>query len=219
MKLGTSASYFNKKCDEFGQIYNEKLCLDKLSDERIMKSSVHPLPPDDKETTTENHETAFDVTAPTSCEDTESQPLTKQLEGIPEGSLNMVNNVDQCNNALSPGCKYVIDNFDMYQKVRTMTETNQNMDIHWVNHNRVTNRVSGNHLPDNMLTRDILQLENARIIPSTIEHILQRSNYIILIERILVSSIPCLKFCEDVVNKHISHKHSKESGLKSSKVR
>ena len=78
--------------------------------------------------------------------------------------------------------------------------------------------MSGNHLSDNMPTHDILQLENAKIIPSANEHMLQRSNYITLIERILVSSIPCLKFCEDVAINHISHKHSKESELKSNKV-
>ena len=61
-----------------------------------MKSSVPPLPPDDKETIIENHETAFDVTAPTLCEDTKSQQRTKQFNPIPEGSPrpNMVNNVE-----------------------------------------------------------------------------------------------------------------------------
>ena len=191
MKLGTSASYFNKKCDEFGQIYNEKLCEDKLSDEKVMKKSVEPLSHVDKETTTDH---AFAVIAP--CGHVESQPTTKHSECV-----NPADSPDK-ENMLSPGCKYVIDNFDLYQKVRTMTQSNQNVDIHWVNHNRIINRVSGNHLSDNMPTHDILQLESAKIIPSANEHMLQRSNYITLIERILVSSIPCLKFREDVaINK------------------
>lgn len=102
MKLGTSASYFNKKCDEFGRIYNEKLCEDKLSDEKVMKKSVEPLSHVDKETTTDH---AFAVTAP--CGHAESQPKTKHSECI-----NPADSPDK-ENMLSPGCKYVIDNFDM----------------------------------------------------------------------------------------------------------
>lgn len=39
------------------------------------------------------------------------------------------------------------DNTDMHLQRRNMTSTNQNTDIHWVNHNMFLNRVSGNLLP------------------------------------------------------------------------
>ena len=129
MKLGTSASYFNKKCDEFGQIYNEKLCEDKLSNESVLKKSVEPLSPVYKETTTDDHAPAFAVTAPNLCGHVKSQPTTKHPECI-----NPADSPDK-ENMPSPGCKYVIDNFDLHQKVRTMTQSNQNLDIHWANHN------------------------------------------------------------------------------------
>ena len=148
-----------------------------------MKKSVEPLSPVYKETKTDDHAHAFAVTAPNLCGHFKSQPTTKHSECI-----NPADSPDN-ENMLSPGCKYVIDNFDLYQKVRRMTQSNQNLDIHWVNLNRIINRVSGNHLPDSMPTQDILQLENAKIIPTANEHVLQRSNYIILIEQILVSSI------------------------------
>lgn len=99
-----------------------------------------------------------------------------------------------------------------------MTEDNQNKDIHWVNHNRVKNRVSGNHLPDDKPICDILELDNYKITPSSTEHILQKCDYIILVERILVTSIPYLGFCSDVINLHIPHKHSKECANKTTKV-
>ena len=48
--------------------------------------------------------------------------------------------------ALSAGSHYAIDNHDMLQKVHDMSEDRQNKDIHWVNQNKIVNRVSANHL-------------------------------------------------------------------------
>ena len=44
------------------------------------------------------------------------------------------------------GRKLVFDNFDFKQQVHSMTEQHQNIDVHWVTHLSVGNRVSGNHL-------------------------------------------------------------------------
>ena len=44
------------------------------------------------------------------------------------------------------GRKLVFDNFDFKQQVHSMTEQHQNIDVHWVTHLSVENRVSGNHL-------------------------------------------------------------------------
>ena len=100
--------------------------------------------------------------------------------------------------------KIAFDNLDIFQKVREMTEDNQNKDHHWVNHVKVTNRVSGNHLPDDKPIHDsVMDMDNYKIIPTVPEHISQRGNYIILIERIITEEIPCLAFCKDVVTTHI----------------
>ena len=120
---------------------------------------------------------------------------------------------------IGPGWKIAFDNIDIYQRVREMTEDNQNKDLHWVNHVKITNRVSGNHLPDDKPTLDsVMQLDNCKVIPSIPDHISQRGNYIVLIERILTEEIACLSFCTDVVAGHIPHRHSKEMMVKSEKV-
>ena len=51
-------------------------------------------------------------------------------------------------NEIAPGWKIAFDNLDIFQRVGEMTEDNQNKDHHGINHAKVTNRVSGNHLPD-----------------------------------------------------------------------
>ena len=47
-------------------------------------------------------------------------------------------------NEIGPGWKIALDNLDIFQRVREMTEDNKNKDHHWINHVKVTNRVSGN---------------------------------------------------------------------------
>ena len=100
----------------------------------------------------------------------------------------------------------------------TNTEEHQNVDVHWVTHLSVENRVSGNHLssekPDN---GDLLHMENGLCLPSGHEHHLQRENYITLTERAIVE-IPSLAFLKPVVCKHIPHLYSKEMREKSEMV-
>ena len=47
------------------------------------------------------------------------------------------------------GRKLVFDNFDFRQEVHYMTQDHQNVDVHWVTHMAVENRVSGNNLLSN----------------------------------------------------------------------
>lgn len=213
-----SAPYFNKKCDEFGAVFDEVLRQEKASDENCMQvylskvlkeTEKNPVTPAGKSGNSEEDTSVID-------------PIVVELMAQIVQSVSSEverKTFKECKLPLLPGCKYVIDNFDIFQRVRSiMTEENQNKDIHWVNHNRIPNRISGSHLPDNGPIFNITELENAKLVPSSIEHIIQRSNYIVLVERILVACIPYLKFCEDIVNKHIPHKHSAEAGMKSSKV-
>jgi len=129
---------------------------------------------------------------------------------------------DVCNanyfDDLSSGFKVPFDNFDIYQRVREMTEDNQNIDIHWVNHNSVTNRVSGNDLSDAAPICDILEVNNAKLLPNMPDHMMQRENYIVLVERVLTEELPYLGFCKDAVVRHIPHRHSREMSKKSEKV-
>lgn len=95
-----------------------------------------------------------------------------------------------------------------------MSEDRQNKDIHWVNHNKIVNRFSANDEPK----CDLDDVDNSKLVPSLSDNISQRREYITLVERIIVSSIPYLSFCTDIVSQHIPHKHSKESAIKSDKV-
>ena len=168
LKIGVSASYFNKKCDQFGSTFNEKLLTEKKNEEEALKKHY--------------------------CD-------------------------DLGNGDFGPGWKIVFDNFDIYQRVRDMTEENQNRDIHWLNHLKVSNRVSGTAFPDEKpILENLSDLDNSKVVPSAIEHVYQRSNYINVVARILVEEVPCLEFCKDSVPYHIPHKHSIETGKKSEKV-
>ena len=117
------------------------------------------------------------------------------------------------------GRKIVFDNFDCKQHVHSMTEHHQNIDIHWVTHMAVENRVSGNHLSSvKPSPENLLQIENGLCLPSRHEHHLQRENCISLTERALVE-LPCLEFLKSVACKHIPHQFSQQMREKSEIVR
>ena len=99
-----------------------------------------------------------------------------------------------------------------------MTQDHQNIDRHYVTVNATTNRISGNHLSTDIPLHGVKQMENGKCIPDHREQKLHRSNYITLAERILVENLQCLKFGQDVVEKHIQHKYSKEASQPTSSV-
>ena len=116
------------------------------------------------------------------------------------------------------GRKLDFDNFDFKQQVHSMTEQHQNIDVHWVTHLSVENRVSGNHLSSAKPDADaVMQMENGVFLPTPHEHHLQRENYITLTERAIVE-IPCLACLKPVVCKHIPHQYSNEMAEKSEMV-
>ncbi|CAB4028993.1 Hypothetical predicted protein [Paramuricea clavata] len=105
--------------------------------------------------------------------------------------------------------KIVFDTFDFKQLVHHMTEDHQSIDNHWVTHVSVENRVSGNQ-QKNQKQRACLKIENAKLLPNKIEHILQRDNYSSLVSRILVDNIPCLDFLNECASRHIKHAYTSE---------
>ncbi len=107
----------------------------------------------------------------------------------------------------SIGFKLTIDNVDYTQNVHYMTEQHQNKDIHYVS----INRDSANHLDDKSPTGGINQMENGKCIPNLTEQMVQRENYITLVQRVIVENVPCLDFGKYLVQKHIPHKYSKEA--------
>ena len=178
LKVGVTSTYYNKKCDEYGCMFDCNIRKVKQEDEVIIS---------------QNAKAATDDESP--CCDLENNE-----------------------SSLSSGNTFSFDNFDIYQKVCNMTEDNQNKDIHWVNHNAIKNRVSGNHLPDDVPMCDMAELNNDKLLPNCMDHVMQKSDYVVLMERIITEELPCLSFCRDVVTKHIAHPHSKEMAEKTEKV-
>ena len=68
------------------------------------------------------------------------------------------------------GRKLVFDNFDFRQEVHYMTQDHQNVDVHWVTHMAVENRVSGNSLLSNRPVCQVNELENGQCLPGRHEH-------------------------------------------------
>ena len=108
------------------------------------------------------------------------------------------------------GRKITFDNLDYYQEVHHMTEEHQNIDKHYVTVMSTENRVHGNHLSDDLPETGVLGMKNGKCLPSVKDNTRQRENYIVLTERIISSSIPCLHYLSKVCTPHIPHQYSKE---------
>ena len=125
---------------------------------------------------------------------------------------------EQSITARDKGHNFVIDNLDLRQNVINMTEENQNLDYHWTNGNIISNRISGNHLPDDSPIKDITTVEMSEVIPSPNDHLAYAKNLKVHIQRILVSRIPCLSTLKDCVVHHIPHPYQQEMHSRSDKV-
>lgn len=120
--------------------------------------------------------------------------------------------------ASHPGFVIAFDNIDLQSKVKNMTMSKQNRDIHWVNHKMFINRVHGNSLPCNGPHCDLLEVPNSNFLPSIKDQERQRFNYIVLVSRILTQYFDAFGPLKDVCVQHIPHKYSKEMSEKSTKV-
>ena len=109
------------------------------------------------------------------------------------------------------GQKITIDNIDYRQQVHHMTQEHQTEDKHYLTVCATKNRVHGNHL-SHLQQGDLLNImENGKCIPTHMEQISQRDNYIQIVERVLSQNIPCLEPFKDVAVNHIPHMYSKET--------
>lgn len=118
-----------------------------------------------------------------------------------------------------PGFIVAFDNIDMHLNRRNMTMTDQNKDVHWVNHEMVENRVSGNHLPSEGQCAEILDVPNAQFCPSVDDQRKQRYSYLVLVSRILVDYFDSFSIFKSVCIRHIPHKYTKEMSSPSNKVK
>lgn len=117
-----------------------------------------------------------------------------------------------------PGFIVTFDNIDMHLNRRNMTMTQQNKDVHWINHEMIENRVSGNHLPSEGQSAEILDVPNANFFPSVDDQRKQRDSYLVLVSCILVDYCDCFSIFKKVCIGHIPHKYTKEMSTPSNKV-
>lgn len=117
------------------------------------------------------------------------------------------------------GRKLVFDKLDYTQEVHWMTWGHQNIDCHYVTAMSTENRVSGNELNHVPPAHGVMGMENGKCVPSNLDNARQWDNYIKLVERILVSNIPCLGYQSDVCTRHIQYKYSHEMTKKTNTVR
>lgn len=146
--------------------------------------------------------------------------MARKEENIKQSSA-QVNDGDSNTHILSEDCgrKITFDNLDYNQNVHYMTEDNQNEDKHCVTVMSTENRVTGNQLSDQAPSDGLLEMVNGVCIPSALENIKQKENYVTLVERVLVEHIPSLNFLSDVKTTHIPYQYRKEMMEKTDTVR
>ena len=111
------------------------------------------------------------------------------------------------------GRKIIFDNIDLYVQRHEMTEENQNKDLHWVTVISTENRISGVKFnsAEKPAKCSLADMDNAVCLPDKSDHRKQHNDYIVLVSRLITSHIDCLKFLQEVVEKHITHEHSREA--------
>ena len=120
--------------------------------------------------------------------------------------------------AAHPGFFISFDNLDIHLDRKNLTMESQNRDFHWVNHQMVENRVSGNTLDSSALKADLLDICNLKFLPSMDDQKCQRFNYIILCSRILVNYFDVLAPLAAACIQNIPHKYTNEVSQKAKKV-
>lgn len=112
----------------------------------------------------------------------------------------------------------ILDNLDSKITVSDMTSDNQNRDNHWCNHNAVMDRVNPVEYLDDKPIANILDIQNADVLPNAKDQEELMKNYVIIVARVFVEHFHCFEVFKDIVPCHIQHKHSKEMSKKSTKV-
>lgn len=222
MRLTVSSTHFLKKMDEFAETFDTILDNGKQQGSEMLKKTRNARQNLQGDTTipvlSDVQQNQCDPQLPTSNQPSTLLNTTHLSQEVTQEKSEDFSPMDAAIINPSNGFSVVVDNWDLRQEVRHMTSDHQNTDIHWVNHNIVENRVSGNHLPDDKPVKNIMDVENKDLIPSIVDHKELYNNYLVHIQRILTKRIPSLEGLSSNVPKHIKHKHSEEMSKKSKKV-
>lgn len=100
------------------------------------------------------------------------------------------------------------DNLDLTVRVRDMRMDNRDKSIHFFHHMAAQERVSSHHLESEEPTAPITSLQLEDILPNYADYKQLRTNFIVLLARIITSRLEQFKCLSDVVPLHIDHEHS-----------
>ena len=219
MRLTVSSTHFLKKMDEFAETFDTILDKGKQQGSEMLKKTLNARHGDTTiPVLSDVEQNRFDPQLPTSNQTSTLFNTIHPSQAVTQEKCEDCSPMDAVIINPSNGFSVVVDNWDLRQEVRHMTSDHQNSDIHWVNHNTVENRVSGNHLPDDKPVKNIMDIENKDLLPSIADHKELYNNYLVHIQRILTKRIPSLEGLSSNVPKHIKHIHSGEMSKKSKKV-
>lgn len=104
--------------------------------------------------------------------------------------------------------RVVFDNFDFRVLANIILRNHRNSDMHWIAQYVTFDRVPSKHLDDSKpIVCNIMDFENVKYLMSKTELDQQRSDYIILVARVLIEYFPALQPLCDAVPAHIPHRY------------
>mgnify|MGYP002803516413 FL=1 len=119
---------------------------------------------------------------------------------------------------MHPGHSFTGDNVDIRVTPRKMTMKNQTSDIHLFQYVAFKNRVSNNHLSNEIPNVACKDIPLTSFLPSVSEQQLLVNELTVLVGHKWATYIPSLKWFHDFLPKHIQHNHMNETKTKTEKV-
>jgi hypothetical protein len=137
--------------------------------------------------------------------------------GISQSRANVLNLMDDVGKELlgqikqkmneRQSLRIVFDNFDFKILVNVITKQNRNSDIHWIGQYATFDRVPSDHLDDkHPLVSNIDHFDNAEYLLSEKELKEIKTQFTVLLARILFDFFPCLQHLKTTTCDHIKHK-------------
>ena len=114
--------------------------------------------------------------------------------------------------------RVVYDNFDFRITPGQLTKAHQNTDNHWISQYVTFDRIDASGMNNSHSIADLSEFEIFGYLLNEAEEAKLRSDYIILVARVLVKFISCLEPLRECLG-HIKHRHSREMARKSIVVR
>ena len=103
--------------------------------------------------------------------------------------------------------RIIFDNLDFKILVNIILTNHRNSDHHWIAHFLTFDRVSSQNLDDSKpQVADVKDFENIEYLLNKDELEKLRSDFIVLVARVLKEFFKCVEALGDVIPKHISHR-------------